>query len=120
MNHVNHTVFLRWMENARMHYFNSCGMMDYLESEKKGHILARIEANYLFPVNFPDKVSVSCTISRIGNTSFDMEYEITTLSNTQKVAEGKVIGVFVNYKNGKSEKIPQEIISKIINLETRD
>ena len=80
MNHVNHTVFLRWMENARMHYFNSCGMMDYLESEKKGPILARIEANYLFPVNFPDKVSVSCTISRIGNTSFDMEYEIITLS----------------------------------------
>ena len=108
------------MENARMHYFNSCGMMDYLESEKKGPILARIEANYLFPVNFPEKVSVSSTISRIGNTSFDMEYEIITLSNMQKVAVGKVIGVFVNYKNGKSEKIPQEIISKILNLESRD
>ena len=120
MNHVNHTVFLRWMENARMHYFNSCGMMDYLESEKKGPILARIEANYLFPVNFPEKVSVSSTVSRIGNTSFDMEYEIITLSNMQKVAVGKVIGVFVNYKNGKSEKIPQEIISKIFNLESRD
>ena len=105
MNHVNHTVFLRWMENARMHYFNSCGMMDYLESEKKGPILARIEANYLFPVNFPEKVSVSSTVSRIGNTSFDMEYEIITLSNMQKVAVGKVIGVFVNYKNGKSERI---------------
>jgi len=117
MNHVNHTVFLRWMENARMHYFNSCGMMDYMKSENKGPILARIEADYLSPVTFPDKVSVYSTMSRIGNSSFDMEYKIIRQSNSQTVALGKVTGVFVNYNNGKSEKIPKEIISKIIDLE---
>ena len=120
MNHVNHTVFLRWMEHARMHYFNSCGMMEYLESEKKGPILARIEANYLSPVNFPDKVTVYSTVSRIGNSSFDMEYEIISQSEMQKVANGKVTGVFVNYISGKSITIPNEIIDKIVKLESKD
>tara|TARA_B100000085_G_scaffold151905_1_gene138067 strand:+ start:781 stop:1107 length:327 start_codon:yes stop_codon:yes gene_type:complete len=108
------------MEHARMHYFNSCGMMEYLESEKKGPILARIEANYLSPVNFPDKVTVYSTVSRIGNSSFDMEYEIISQSEMQKVANGKVTGVFVNYISGKSIKIPNEIIDKIVKLESKD
>ena len=32
LNHVNHTVFLTWMETSRMVYFERCGMMDMMES----------------------------------------------------------------------------------------
>ena len=32
LNHVNHTVFIRWMETARMHYFIACDFTSLLES----------------------------------------------------------------------------------------
>ena len=40
LKHVNHTVFIRWMETARMHYFVACGFTDLLEQEGIGPILA--------------------------------------------------------------------------------
>ena len=40
LNHVNHTVFIRWMETARMHYFIACDFTGLFESEAIGPILA--------------------------------------------------------------------------------
>ena len=68
LNHVNHTVFLTWMETARMAYFDECGMMDMLESDNIGPILAGIKADFLHPVVYPDTVVAQNTITRLGNS----------------------------------------------------
>ena len=47
LKHVNNTVFLTWMETARMAYFDECGMMEFFKSEKIGPILATIKADFL-------------------------------------------------------------------------
>ncbi len=117
LNHVNHTVFLTWMETSRMVYFERCGMMDMMESNGIGPILAGIKADYSSPVKFPDTITVQTTMSRLGISSFDMEYRIRSKSKGEIVAKGTAFGVMYDYGRGKSTPIPEELRESIIQLE---
>ena len=118
LGHANHSKFATWMETARMLYFYEVGMMELYENSNIGPILARIEVDYKFPVVFPDEVKVQTSVSRIGNSSFDMKYQISSLSREGEVAAtGKVVGVLVDYNTGKPIPIPDELRGSIIDLE---
>tara|TARA_Y100001970_G_scaffold220325_1_gene270550 strand:- start:3577 stop:4035 length:459 start_codon:yes stop_codon:yes gene_type:complete len=118
LGHVNHSVFATWMETARMEYFSKMGMMELYEDSNIGPILARIEVDYKFPIVFPDVVKVMTSVSRIGNSSFDMKYEISSLAKEGEVAAtGKVVGVLVDYDTGKPVPMPEELKNSIIELE---
>jgi len=119
LGHVNHSVFATWMETARMIYFSKTGMMEIYEESNIGPILARIEIDYKFPIVFPDTVKVMTSVSRIGNSSFDMEYRISSHENGGEIAAtGKVVGVLVDYNTGKPVPITDEIRESIINIES--
>jgi len=118
LGHVNHSVFATWMETARMMYFSKVGMMEIYENSNIGPILARIEVDYKFPIVYPDVVKVRTSVSRIGNSSFDMVYQISSLAKEGEVAaRGKVVGVLVDYDTGKPISIPEELRNSIIEFE---
>lgn len=118
LGHVNHSVFAKWMETVRMIYFSKIGMMDLYDESNIGPILARIEIDYKLPITFPDVVRVSTSVSRIGNSSFDMKYEIESMSKQGKsAAGGRVVCVLLDYNSGKSQNIPNELRKSITRLE---
>jgi len=118
LNHVNHTVFIRWMETARMHYFVSCGFTDLLEEQGVGPILAGLKVDYHAPVTFPDTMTIHTTITRMGNASFDMGYRITSSSrNGETVATATVHGVTFDYGTGKTARIPDELRARVLEIE---
>ncbi len=118
LNHVNHTVFIRWMETARMHYFVSCGFTTLLEEEGIGPILAGLKVDYHAPVTFPDAMTIQTTMTRIGNSSFDMGYRIASSARGgDTVATATVYGVVFDYKAGKPTPISDELRSKVLELE---
>ena len=118
LNHVNHTVFIRWMETARMHYFIACGFTDLFDSERIGPILAGLKVDYSAPVEFPDTVTVHTTVTRIGNASFEMEYRITSAAKgNEPVATGTVSGVVFDYNSGSSAPMPDPLRARIMQLE---
>ena len=119
LNHVNNTVFLTWMETARMAYFDECGMMDILESDNIGPILAGLKADFLIPVVYPDTVVVHTTITRLGKSSFDMDYKITSSEKGGSlVATGSARGVLCDYSTGKSTPISDSLRSRIVEFES--
>ena len=119
LNHVNHTVYLTWMETVRMVYFDRCGMMEIFESENIGPILAGIKADFLFPVVYPDTVVAHTTITRLGKSSFDMHYKITSSKKEGRlVATGTASGVMCNYSTGKSTPISNSLRARIVELES--
>tara|TARA_B100000965_G_scaffold371465_1_gene360407 strand:+ start:21942 stop:22400 length:459 start_codon:yes stop_codon:yes gene_type:complete len=118
LGHVNHSVFAKWMETVRMIYFSEIGMMNLYEDSNIGPILARIEIDYELPIVFPDVVTVSTSVSRIGNSSFDMKYKIESLSNKGKsAATGSVVCVLLDYTSGMPHNIPPKIRESIARLE---
>jgi len=118
LGHVNHSVYAKWMETVRMMYFSEIGMMNLYDDLNIGPILARIEIDYESPIVFPDVVTVSTSVSRIGNSSFDMRYKIESLSNNGKsAATGSVVCVVLDYSSGMPHKIPLKLRESIARLE---
>ena len=118
LGHVNHSVYAKWMETVRMMYFSEIGMMNLYDDSNIGPILARIEIDYELPIVFPDVVTVSTSVSRIGNSSFDMRYKIESLSNNGKSAAiGSVVCVVLDYSSGMPHKIPPKLRESIARLQ---
>ena len=118
LGHVNHSVYAKWMETVRMMYFSEIGMMNLYDDSNIGPILARIEIDYELPIVFPDVVTVSTSVSRIGKSSFDMRYKIESLSNNGKsAATGSVVCVVLDYSSGMPHKIPLKLRESIARLE---
>ena len=119
-NHVNHTVFVKWIETARVNYFTDCGLMEMFEKEHKGPILAALSIDYHAPVFFPDSIIIQTTTTRMGASSFDMAYRVSSASKDNGiVAEATAVGVMFDYDEQKSIPIPDSIRSRIIDFETK-
>ena len=103
--HVNNTVYLRWLETARIEYFRRVGMLDRMQRERVGPILARTEIDYRVPVAWPDTVRVEVGVEKLGRTSFVLAYRVTSESRGAAVGgEGKP--VIVPRDCGRSAAVP--------------
>ena len=62
--HVNNTVYLKWIESARVDYLANFITGEFAENGL-GPILARIDCRYVFPLTYPDNVIVGYRTSEI-------------------------------------------------------
>jgi acyl-CoA thioester hydrolase len=115
--HVNNTVYLRWIESARIEYFRRVGLLARMERERVGPILARTEIDYRLPVTWPDTVHIEVGVEKLGRSSFVMAYRMTSDAKSGAiVAEAKTIIVNFDYTRGASVPIDDELRSRIAAL----
>jgi acyl-CoA thioester hydrolase len=106
--HVNNAHYLTYFEQARVKYFDDVVGWKY-DWSKQGIILARAEINFVMPVLFRDDVLIRTRCSRLGNKSFDMEYQLVKTENGTEVllADGKTVMVAFDYQANLSIPIPE-------------
>lgn len=104
LGHVNNTVFFRWFEEVRIQTFAAVGVR--VEPDGVGPILATTSCDFLAPVHYPSEVTVTCTIGRIGNTSFEMLYEASV--GDTPVATGRGVVVMMDYASGNKVSVDDE------------
>ena len=75
--HVNNVVFLRYLEEARIDFtFTSAGEAGE-KAFSEGSVVARHEIDYLRPLVYrPAPVIIETWLTRLGNASFTVAYEI--------------------------------------------
>jgi len=78
MHHVNNAVYLTYLEQSRVYYFDQVCQWDW---SKEGVILANAHIEYIRPLRFPEEAFVYVRTSRMGSKSFDLNYVITRISN---------------------------------------
>jgi acyl-CoA thioester hydrolase len=119
LGHVNHTVFLRWFENARFAWFEHVGLAALMHAGagRLGPILARVACDYRAPVRFPDTIRASVQCSELGVSSMTLRCRVGSQATQQIVAEGEVVVVWVDYQTGKPEPVPEVIRAAIRALE---
>ena len=112
--HVNNAVYLTYMEQSRISYFNEV-IGKNNEWEKTGIILAKAEIDFLNPILFEDKIEIEIAVSRLGNKSFDMTYKILKTQNGLPIlmASGKTILVCYNYSSNATISIPVDWVEKV-------
>jgi len=109
LGHVNNVRYIAWAETARIALFRKLGMAT-LPGDPVGPILARIENDFLEPVEYPARVTVGIRAGRVGNTSLTLEHEIWHAGTPERVvARGRCVVVLINYASQEKVRIPDEI-----------
>lgn len=106
--HVNNAVYLSYLEVARTHYWDEIIEWDW---KKTGIILARTEVDYLVPIVLTDTIYCYLRTSRMGNSSFDIEYVLIKETDGREIicTRGKTVQVAFDYKTNKPVPIPREM-----------
>lgn len=109
MGHVNNSVYLTYIEMARVKYSDTV-LGTNVDFSKDGFILARATVDFIVSIELHDKIHVATRCSRMGTKSFDLEYEIIKTNEGQPVvvAKGTTVCVGYNYAEKKSIVIPDE------------
>jgi len=100
--HVNNATICTYLETARFKYFK-----DRFGSFKATFVLARAEIDYIAPIFLGDTVIVRVWVGKIGNTSWEFEYEI--LRNDRIAVKAKTIQVWYDLDKNQKSPIPVEV-----------
>ncbi|MCC6621994.1 MAG: acyl-CoA thioesterase [Deltaproteobacteria bacterium] len=105
--HVNNTRLFRYMEDARIAYFERTGVADLSGTPAGvGPILAQTSCRFRAPLRYPDEVQVGARVVGAGQHSFKMEYRVVSVALHKVVAIGSAIVVAYDYVEEKKALLP--------------
>ncbi len=103
--HVNNAIYLTYFEIARSSYWDEIIEWNWDEA---GIIIRRSMVDYLKPIILSDEIYAYVRTSRIGNSSFDLEYILVKLIDGKEeiCTSGETMCVTYDYKSHKPIPIP--------------
>jgi len=113
MGHVNNAKYFTYCESARMSYFAAIGLEAFRQGGRFGPALAAANLNFRRQVRYPAELEVRTRVSKLGRTSFTMDYEIVDRADAERVADGAGVIVWIEYETGKPEPIPDGLRAAI-------
>ena len=117
MQHVNNAVYFRYIESARMAYFERIGLLEHLQHTGVGPILAWTSCRFRRALTYPDTVSVGTRVTKIDRDRFTMETLIVSHSMNDVAAESEGIVVTFDYREQKKVPVPDEVRHRIEELQ---
>jgi acyl-CoA thioester hydrolase len=107
--HVNNARFLTFFEQARVSYLIQLGLFAKDQSFLDvGIIIADAKVTFLAPVYFGQDVRVGVRVSRIGNKSMTMEYQLIDGADNTELATGSTTLVAYDYHEHQTILVPEE------------
>ena len=107
--HVNNAVFATYIENARGMLFKKWNLP--FDGTGQSLIVASIMINYYQQLKHPTDIVIGQKISRIGNSSFDVESALFNKNDQiRPIATSKVIVVCFDFEQQKSVPVFEQII----------
>jgi len=110
LGHINNTMVPIWFEGARDPVFRL--FMPELAIKEWQLILAKIDVSYLGQMFYGEGIEIKTSISRIGNSSFDVYQELWQKNHL--CASGTAVMIHFCYKNQSSKAIPEQIKNSLI------
>jgi acyl-CoA thioester hydrolase len=117
--HVNHAVYFRWFESARIAYWGKAGLSTLMKHQRIGPILASVSCDYRRQITYPDTVHVGMRVSRIGRTSLQMDGVVVQAEGRALAAESRSTIVVFDYQSGMPVPVPLEIREAMEAIEGR-
>ncbi|MGQ3412197.1 acyl-CoA thioesterase [Natrinema sp. LN54] len=108
LDHVNHAVYASYLEVARTAYLEEVAKLD---SEEISFVLANLEISYERPITMGDDPTVALSVSRLGDSSCTMAYEIRVDGDVVATAETTM--VHVDPETRQPSSIPEAMTRRI-------
>lgn len=106
MGHVNNTVYFRFMEQARIGWFDA--LVPQGEAWRStGIVIANASCDFKRPINYPGTVEVKLLVGPPGGSSVPTYYELRV--DEELHADGEATVVFIDMQKQKPIRIPQNI-----------
>lgn len=104
--HVNNTVYLRWMESARIEMFKKMHEGDF-QFKKIVPILAWQDCKYIFPVTYPDTIIISLDVIELLEDRVLCEGKIFSKKHDRLAAISKTLLMAYDMKELKKHPFPE-------------
>ena len=112
LGHVNHLVYLSWLEEARIVLLSKIGLTGGPGHEDPiGPILASLSCDYRAPLAYPGEVRVESWVSALGRSSLTIDYHIFLESaeagDAQQVAVARSVIIAFDYQRSESAPLSE-------------
>lgn len=111
--HVNNVIYYRYIESARIHYFEQLNILN----KEFNTVVASNQCSYIKPVFYPDTLKIGVRIDELRNSAFRMHYSLYSVQQNQIVANAEAVVVCVDKVEMKKILMPQNLRDRIIEIE---
>ena len=117
LQHVNNIEYFKYFQAARIAYFEKIGSDGVWGEKRISSILASTQCKFIYPLAYPDSISVGVRVDSMADEYFTMKYAVVSHKHQRLAAIGDAKVVMFDYANNKKASIPNEIRKTIIDLE---
>ena len=107
LRHVNNTVYFRYMEQARVEWFEDLGYA--VNPAQETLVIINASCTFLRPLSYPGTVEVRMYAGHLGRSSFPTYYELRLQGDERIYAEGAAKVVWMNPATGRSIPLPEKL-----------
>ncbi|GAA4275354.1 acyl-CoA thioesterase [Aquimarina mytili] len=106
--HVNNVNFMKYMQSARVQFWEVTGLSKLYTETKKGPMLVSTKCDFKHPLFFPGNVLIKTKVDYIKNSSFGLHHK---LYNDKGIlcAEGYDVAVCFDFNIDKTFKITDNL-----------
>ena len=112
LGHLNHAIYLEYMETARVDVYIQLGFSGVRKDMDESTILGSMDVHYLSQVKHPASLDVGHRICRVGSKSFDFLAAIFKENVDKPVCSALFKMVAFNYDLNKAIPVPDLIREK--------
>jgi len=114
--HVNNVSFFKYIQSARVNYWDNIGLTKFHIETNKGPLLASCKCDFKQVLHYPGDITIISRVDFIKNTSFSICHRI--LNNKGEIAaEAQDIMVMFDFEKNEKIPFPIELKTKIEKLE---
>ena len=117
LQHVNNIEYFKYFQVARIAYFEKIDSESVMGETRISSILASTQCKFIYPLDYPDSISVGVRVDVMADQYFTMKYAVVSEKHQRLAAIGDAKVVMLDYVNNKKASIPNEIRKTIIDLE---
>jgi len=110
MGHVNNAIYLTYIEEARIFFFNQLLTHDW-DWKENGIIVKKHVITYDEPIYLGDQLEIKTTPGKINNSSFELDHSIIVNHKVKTNITSTL--VYFNYITLSSKKLDKLILQKL-------
>lgn len=116
--HVNNVSFFKYIQAARVNYWDEIGLTQSHLETNIGPLLASCQCDFKQKLKYPGEVIIHSRVHFIKNTSFGIQHQLYN-HHKELVATATDVLVMFNYNANQKTQVPGDLIDVIEKLEGR-
>ncbi|HJW37249.1 MAG TPA: thioesterase family protein [Candidatus Udaeobacter sp.] len=106
-NHVNNTVYLRWVQEVATAHWRAIASGEV--QENIGWVVLRHEIDYKTPAALGDKITLRTWVGKATRLTFERFTEIRRNSDDQLLSNARTLWCPINAQTGRPVRVPAEV-----------